>query len=556
MKGDVEIAQGIQLKPIQDIAAKIGLAPEDIEMWGNNKAKVLYHVWPRVKDKQDGHLILVTTINPTSTGEGKTTTVIGLTQALAKLGKKAMLSIREPSLGPCMGIKGGAAGGGYSQVLPMEDINLHFTGDMYAVAAAHNLLAAMVDKHMHFGNEMQIDARKIVWPRVIDMNDRSLRRVVVGLGGEAHGVPHEEKFYITAASEIMAILCLADDINDLKERLGRIVVAYTYADKPITAKDMKGVGAMAMLLKHAIKPNLVQTIEGVPAFVHGGPFANIAHGTSSLISMKLGLKLVDYLITEAGFGSDLGAEKYFNIVCRQGGLKPSAGVVVVTLKAMKRHGGVPLDKVSDPNSQALKMGLMNLSKHLENVRMFGVPAMVAINCFPGDDADEVAMVKDLCQRLEIPVAVSHVYEKGGEGGLELAEGVLNLIEKGGASFRHLYNLDMPVKEKIEEIALKVYGASEVSYSAQAEEDIEIINRIGLDKLSICMAKTPYSLSDDHTKLGRPKRFKLRVREVRVSAGAGFLVPITGRITTMPGLPRHPAAENMDMDSEGRISGLF
>jgi formate--tetrahydrofolate ligase len=471
---------------------------------------------------------------------------IGLAQALTKLGKKTTLCIREPSLGPTMGMKGGAAGGGYSQVLPMEDINLHFTGDMYAITSAHNLLASLLDNHIHYGDEYHIDPRYIVWPRVLDISDRSLRKVVVGLGGPGDGVPHEEEFAITPASEIMAILCLANDLKDLKERLGRIIVAYTYDNKPITAKDLKAVGAMAVLLKDAMKPNLVQTIEGVPAFVHGGPFANIAHGTSSIIATKMALKLADYVITEAGFGSELGAEKFFDIVCRTGNFKPDAVVMVVSIKALRKHGG----------GSDVEKGLSNLEKHLENISFFGVPVIVSLNHFVDDKEEEIQIVEEFCKSKNIPFAVADIWSEGGEGGIELAGKLVDLIQNNPSNFKFLYDLNKPLKEKIEIIAKMLYGANRVVYTVLAERDVELCKKLGLDKLPICIAKTQYSLSDDSKSIGRPEGFKITVREIKFSAGAGFLVPMTGKITTMPGLPDKPISEKMDIDDDGNISGLY
>jgi len=545
MKSDIEIARSIKLKPIEEIAKKAGINGDEFTCWGDYKAKVSLGLLERIKNNKNGKLILVTTINPTSEGEGKTTVTIGLSQALAKLNKKTMLGIREPSLGPMMGIKGGATGGGYSQVLPMEDINLHFTGDMHAVTSAHNLLASLLDNHIHHGDAFHIDPRYIVWPRVLDISDRVLRNVVVGLGGPKDGVPHEVEFAITPASEIMAILCLSKDLNDLKKRLGRIIVAYTYDNKPITAKDLKAVGAMAVLLKDAIKPNLVQTIEGVPAFVHGGPFANIAHGTSSIIATKIGLKLADYFVTEAGFGSELGAEKFFDIVCRTGNLKPDAVVLVVSIRALKRNG-----------KGDLKKGLPNLEKHLENISYFGIPVIVAINHFIDDKDEEIEIVENYCKSKNIPVAVADIWDQGGEGGIELAGKLVSLIHNNPSKFNYLYDLNTSVKEKIETIAKKIYGARRVVYTVTAEQDIEFCQKLGLDKLPICIAKTQYSLSDDSKLLGRPKGFKITVRKIKFSVGAGFLVPMTGKITTMPGLPAKPSSEKIDVDSNGKAIGLY
>jgi len=548
MKSDIEIARSVKLQDIYDISEKAGLQKDEIIPWGNHKAKVSLKALERIRNNKDGELVLVTTINPTSEGEGKTTITIGLAQALAKLGKKTMLAIREPSLGPMMGLKGGATGGGYSQVLPMEDINLHFTGDMHAITSAHNLLASLLDNHIHHGDAFHIDPRYIVWPRVLDISDRSLRNVVVGLGGPRDGVPHEDEFAITPASEIMAILCLARDLDDLKERLSKIIVAYTYDNKPVTARNLKAVGAMAVLLKDAIKPNLVQTIEGVPAFVHGGPFANIAHGTNSLIATQTGLKLSDYFVTEAGFGSELGAEKFFDIVCRVGNLRPDAVVLVVSIRALKRNGG-------GKNIAAVKKGLSNLEKHLENISYFGVPLIVAINHFTGDTKEEVEIVENYCRSKNIPVAVVDVWQQGGEGGIELAGKLVSLIHNKSSKFHYLYDVNSPVKEKIESIAKKIYGAGRVVYTVAAEQDITLCQELGLDKLPICIAKTQYSLSDDPKLLGRPRDFKVTVRQIRFSAGAGFLVPMTGKITTMPGLPAKPSSEKMDIDSKENVFGL-
>jgi len=549
MKSDIEIARLVKLQNIYDIARKAGILKDEVIPCGDFKAKISLRIFDRIKNNKKGKLILVTTINPTASGEGKTTMTIGLAQALSKLDKKTMLCIREPSLGPTMGMKGGAAGGGYSQVLPMEDINLHFTGDMHAITSAHNLLSSLLDNHIHHGDKFHIDPRYIVWPRVLDISDRSLRNVVVGLGGPKDGVPHEVEFAITPASEIMAILCLSKDLNDLKERLGKIIVAYTYDNKPITASDLKAVGAMAVLLKDALKPNLVQTIEGVPAFIHGGPFANIAHGTNSLIATCMGLKLADYLVTEAGFGSELGAEKFFDIVCRTGDLKPDAAVLVVSIKALKRNG-------EGKNLDAVKKGLDNLEKHLENISYFGIPVIVAINHFIDDKDEEIEIVEGFCKSKNIPVAVADIWEQGGEGGIELAGKLVSLIHNNPSNFHYLYDLNLPVKDKIEIIAKKMYGAGRVVYTVAAEQDIQLCEELGLDKLPICIAKTQYSLSDDSKCLGRPRDFKITVRGIKFSAGAGFLVPMTGKITTMPGLPAKPISENIDIDDKGNISGLY
>ena len=549
MKSDIEIARTTKIKNIFEIAEKAGLKQDEIIPWGNYKAKISLAALDRIKDNKNGKLILVTTINPTPGGEGKTTVTIGLAQALAKLSKKTMLGIREPSLGPIMGLKGGATGGGYSQVIPMEDINLHFTGDMHAITSAHNLLASLLDNHIHHGDAFHIDPRYIVWPRVLDISDRALRNVVVGLGGPMDGVPHEDEFAITPASEIMAILCLSRNLNDLKERLSKIIVAYTYNNKPVTAKDLKAVGAMTVLLKDAIKPNLIQTIEGIPALIHGGPFANIAHGTSSLIATKIGLKLADYFVTEAGFGSELGAEKFFDIVCRTGDLKPNAVVMVVSIRALKRNG-------NGEDVDAVKRGLSNLEKHLENISYFGVPVIVAINHFIEDTEDEIEIVEDYCKSKNIPAAVINVWQEGGEGGIELAGKLVNLIHNTHPKFHYLYDLNDPIKNKIETVAMKIYGAGRVVYTVAAEQDINLCMELGLDKLPICIAKTQYSLSDDSKLLGRPKDFKITVRKIKFSAGAGFLVPMTGKITTMPGLPAKPTSEKIDIDIAGNISGLY
>lgn len=545
MKSDMEIAKSAKLEDIYNIADKAGIKAEEVIPCGGFKAKVSPKIFDRIKNKRDGKLILVTTINPTPEGEGKTTMTIGLAQALAKLGKKTMLCIREPSLGPTMGLKGGAAGGGYSQVLPMEDINLHFTGDMHAITSAHNLLASLLDNHIHHGDTFHIDPRYIVWPRVLDISDRALRKVVIGLGGPQDGVPHEEEFAITPASEIMAILCLSKDLNDLKERLSKIIVAYTYDNKPIYAKDLKAVGAMAVLLKDAMKPNLVQTIEGVPALIHGGPFANIAHGTNSIIATKMALKLADYIVTEAGFGSELGAEKFFDIVCRAGNFKPDAVVLLVSIKALKRHG-----------NGDIKKGIPNLEKHIENISYFGIPVIIAINHFVDDTEEENEFVEEYCKSKNIPIAVADIWAEGGEGGIELAGKLVDLIHNNPSKFKYLYDLDKSVKEKIETIAKKMYGAGRVVYTVIAEHDIELCKELGLDKLPICIAKTQYSLCDDSKILGRPKDFKITVREIKFSAGAGFLVPMTGKITTMPGLPAKPISENIDIDDDENISGLI
>ena len=548
MKSNIEIENSVNIQNICNIAEKAGIESEEVIPCGDYKAKISLDIIQRIKGRKNGKLILVTTINPTSEGEGKTTVTIGLAQALTKLGKKTMLGIREPSLGPIMGLKGGATGGGYSQVIPMTDINLHFTGDMHAITSANNLLSSLLDNHIHHGDEFHIDQRYIVFPRVLDISDRALRNVVVGLGGPFDGVPHEDSFSITPASEIMAILCLSENLIDLKERLSKIIVAYTYDNKPITSNDLKAVGAMSVLLKESIKPNLVQTTEGTPAFIHGGPFANIAHGTSSIISTKIGLNLADYFITEAGFGSELGAEKFFNIVCRAGNFKPDAVVMVVSIRALKHHG-------EGDDVISIKNGLKNLDKHLENISLFGVPIIVGINHFNSDKNEEIDIVEKYCESKNIPVALVDVWQQGGEGGIELAGKLINLIHNKKSKFRYLYDLEIPVKEKINIIAKKMYGADRVIYTIAAEKDIKLCSNQCLDKLPICVAKTQYSLSDDSNLLGRPKDFKITVNNIKFSAGAGFLVPMTGKITTMPGLPAKPASERMYIDNNGNIYGL-
>jgi len=538
---------------INRVAKKLGIKESELIPYGKYKAKVSLDVLKRVRKK--AKVILVTTINPTPEGEGKTTMAIGIAQALSKLGKKAVVAIREPSLGPIMGIKGGGTGGGRSKVVPSDDINLHFTGDMHAVAAAHNLLSALVDNHIYHGNSFHIDPRYVVWPRVMDMNDRSLRNVVVGLGGPKDGVPRQDRFSITAASEVMAILCLSNGIDDLKKRLSNVIAAYTYDEKPITAKHLKAVGAMAALLKDAIKPNLVQTIEATPAFVHGGPFANIAHGTSSLIAAKMAMGLADYFVTEAGFGTDLGAEKFFNIVSRVG-INVNAVVIVVSLKALKWHGGMDLKEAKKRRSiKAIKKGIKNLEKHIENIETFGLPYIVVLNKFKDDDEKEIMELEKYCLHRNIPFAVAEPYDNGGEGCIEAAGKLVSILHERRAKFDYLYSLDMDIKEKIEAIAKKIYGAARVVYSVTAEDDIRIIKKLGLENLPICMAKTPYSLSDDPSIRGKPENFKITIKEIRISAGAGFLVPITGKITTMPGLPLKPNAEKIDLDEKGDVIGL-
>ena len=554
IKSDIEIAQSCEMKNIREIAATAGVDEKYLEMYGNYKAKVDYKLLNETQ-AQDGKLILVTAINPTPAGEGKTTTTVGLGQAMKKIGKNAIIALREPSLGPVFGIKGGAAGGGYAQVVPMEDINLHFTGDMHAITAANNLLCAILDNHLQQGNELGIDPRRVLFKRCMDMNDRALRNTIVGLGGKANGVVREDGFQITVASEVMAILCLAADLQDLKERLGNILVAYTYDNKPVYAKDLKVNGSMAVLLKDAIKPNLVQTLENTPALMHGGPFANIAHGCNSVRATKLALKLADYTITEAGFGSDLGAEKFLDIKCRYAGIAPSAIVVVATLRALKYNGGVPKADTAKPNVEALKAGLCNLAAHVENMKKFGVPVVVAINHFLTDTDEEIEVLENYCRENDVEFALSDVFAKGGEGGKELAEKVVKACEKP-ANFAPIYSLDLSIKEKIETIAKEIYGADGVDYSAAASKAIADIEKLGYSKLPVCMAKTQYSLSDDANKLGRPSGFRINIREVKVSAGAGFVVALAGAIMTMPGLGKDPAAYRIDIDADGQIHGLF
>jgi len=554
-KSDIEIAQEATLLPIVEVAQKLGLSEDDLELYGKYKAKISLDVWNKIKDRPDGKLILVTAINPTPLGEGKTTTSVGLHDAMRKLGKKSMLALREPSSGPVFGVKGGAAGGGYAQVVPMEDINLHFTGDLHAITAAHNLLSAMVDNHLQQGNPLNIDPRRILWRRVVDLNDRALRKVVIGLGGRTEGVPRETGFDITVASEVMAILCLSNNLMDMKERFGNILIGYTYDNKPVYARDLKAEGSMAVLMRDAIKPNLVQTLENNPAFIHGGPFANIAHGCNTIMATKYALKLGDYAITEAGFGADLGAEKFLDIKCRYGGLKPSAVVIVATVRALKYNGGVPKTDLGPENLDALRKGFVNLEKHIENMQNFGLPVVVAINRFPTDTEAELALVRQLCEEKGADVALSEIWAKGGEGGREMAEKVIAACEKPN-NFKFLYEDNASIKEKIETIATKVYGANGVNYTAEAEKAIKEFTELGYDKFVVVMAKTQYSLSDDQTKLGRPTDFSITVREVRASAGAGFIVAVTGAIMTMPGLPKVPAAEKIDIDENGVITGLF
>lgn len=555
MKTDVEIAQEAQMQHIREIAAKLGLTEDDIELYGKYKAKISLDAWNKVKKGSDGKLVLVTAINPTPAGEGKTTTSVGLADAFHKLGHKVAVALREPSLGPCFGLKGGAAGGGYAQVVPMEDINLHFTGDFHAITTAHNLLAAVIDNHIQQGNALDIDVRRIAWKRVLDLNDRALRNVVIGLGGKAHGVPRETGFDITVASEMMAILCLASDLEDMKKRLGEIVVAYSRDGRAIRAEELNVTGALTLLFKDAIKPNLVQTLEGTPALIHGGPFANIAHGCNSVMATKFALKFADIAITEAGFGADLGAEKFLDIKCRFAGIHPDAVVIVATVRALKMHGGVPKTELGKVDMAALEKGLANLTKHIENVHKFGLPAVVAINAFPTDTKEELAFVEEKCNALGASVALSEVWAKGGEGGVELAEKVLEAM-KQPADFHYMYEVEQSIPEKIEAIAKAIYGADGVDFTAPAKKQLAEIEALGLDKMPICMAKTQYSLSDDATKLGRPEGFRITVKELRISAGAGFIVALTGNILTMPGLPKKPAAENMDIDVNGKITGLF
>ena len=556
MKTDIQIAQEATMLPIKDVAASIGIEEDDLELYGKYKAKISDELINRTKKNPDGKLILVTAINPTPAGEGKTTTSVGLGEAFGRLGKKALIALREPSLGPCFGIKGGAAGGGYAQVVPMEDLNLHFTGDFHAITSANNLLAALLDNHIQQGNELGLDPRQIVWKRCMDMNDRVLRNIVVGLGSKMDGMVREDHFVITVASEIMAILCLADDMADLKKRLGRIIVAYTFDGKPVTADDLQATGSMAALLKDALKPNLIQTLEHTPAIVHGGPFANIAHGCNSVRATKTALKLADYVITEAGFGADLGAEKFFDIKCRMAGLKPDAVVLVATIRALKYNGGVPKDELSSENLDALKAGIVNLEKHIENLHKFGVPVVVTLNSFVTDTKAETDFVEQFCKERGCEFALSEVWEKGGEGGIDLANKVLETIEHKESNFKVLYDDSLSLKEKIETVAKEIYGADGVTYSPAAERELKRITDLGMGDFPICMAKTQYSLSDDAKKLGRPSGFKINVREVYASAGAGFVVAVNGSIMTMPGLSKKPAAYGIDVDDNGVITGLF
>ena len=556
MLSDIQIAQQTPCEPITEIAKKLNIDVDDLEMYGKYKAKLPLSLNKKYADRENGKLILVTAINPTPAGEGKTTITVGLGQAMNKIGKNACIALREPSMGPVFGVKGGAAGGGYSQVIPMEDINLHFTGDMHAITAANNLLCAIIDNHMQQGNDLRIDQRRILFKRCLDMNDRALRNVIIGLGGKVNGVPREDGFMITVASEIMAILCLATDIDDLKVRLGNILVAWTLDNTPVYAKDLNAVGAMAALLKDAIKPNLVQTLENTPAIMHGGPFANIAHGCNSVTATKLALKLADYCITEAGFGADLGAEKFLDIKCRYAGLKPECIVVVATIRALKYNGGVARADLQNENVKALKKGIVNLKTHIENMRKYNVPVVVAINKFHTDSDAEIAYIKEFCEEMQVPVSLAEVFAKGGEGGMDLAEKVCAVIDEGKADFKPLYDEKLSIKEKLNTIAKEIYRADGVIFTAAAEKAIKEIESLGQDKLPVCVAKTQYSLSDDPTKLGKPENFVMTVREVKLSAGAGFIVCLTGDIMTMPGLPKVPAAYKIDVDADGKIDGLF
>ena len=556
MKSDIEIAQEAELVHIKEVAEKLGINEDELEFYGKYKAKISDELWESVKDREDGKLVLVTAINPTPAGEGKTTTSIGLGEAMALLGKKAVLALREPSLGPCFGIKGGAAGGGYAQVVPMEDLNLHFTGDFHAITSANNLLAALLDNHIQQGNQLGIDPRQVVWKRCMDMNDRALRNIVIGLGSKMDGMVREDHFIITVASEIMAVLCLADNMEDLKRRLGRIIVAYSFDGNPITADDLHATGSMAALLKDAIKPNLIQTLEHNPAIVHGGPFANIAHGCNSVRATKTALKLGDIAITEAGFGADLGAEKFFDIKCRKAGLKPDAVVLVATIRALKYNGGVPKADLAKEDLESLKKGIVNLEKHIENLQKFGVPVVVTLNSFVTDTKEEIAFVENFCKERNCEFALSEVWEKGGEGGIELAKKVLDTLDHKEAHFKPLYDDEMSLMDKIKTIATEIYGADDVTYSKAALKELKHIEELGMGNFPVCMAKTQYSLSDDASKLGRPTGFTVNVREVYVSAGAGFVVAITGSIMTMPGLPKVPAANNIDVTNDGVITGLF
>lgn len=556
MLTDVEIAQSAKMKPIKEIAQKVGLDEDDLELYGKYKAKISLEAISKLKNNEDGKLILVTAINPTPAGEGKTTTMIGLSQALNKLGKKSVVAMREPSLGPCFGVKGGAAGGGDAQVVPMEDINLHFTGDIHAITTANNLIAAMLDNSIQQGNPLDIDTRQIVWKRVVDLNDRALRHIVVGLGGKVNGVPREDGFDISVASEVMAILCLATSLEDLKARAGRMIVAYNHAGEPVTVNDIKATGAVTLLLKDAIKPNLVQTLDHTPVFVHGGPFANIAHGCNSVMATQLAMKLGDYAITEAGFGADLGAEKFLDIKCRQAELSPDAVVIVATVRALKMHGGVAKKDLNEENLDALRAGIENLEKHIENIAKYNLPSIVAINAFPTDTEAELQLLNEICQAKGVDVAISKVWEKGAEGGIELAEKLLDILAKDEAHFAPIYSLDLPIADKIKTIAKEIYGADDVTFSKKVLNKMKKYESQGLGNLPICVAKTQYSLSDDPTLLGKPSGFKVTISDLIPNTGAGFLVAISGDIMRMPGLPKVPAAVNMDIDEEGKIVGLF
>lgn len=556
MKTDIQIANEVTMAPIKEVAKTLNIMEDDIESYGKYKGKLSDDLWEKVKDNSDGKLVLVTAINPTPAGEGKTTTTVGLGQAMGKLGKKSMIALREPSLGPCMGIKGGAAGGGYAQVVPMEDINLHFTGDIHAVSIAHNLLSAMLDNHLQQGNVLGIDPRQITWKRVVDMNDRALRKIIVGLGGRLQGVPREDGFMISVASEVMAILCLANDLQDLKKRLGQIIVGYTYDGKPVTAHDLKAEGAMASLLKDAIKPNIVQTLEKTPAIMHGGPFANIAHGCNSVRATKYALKLSDIVITEAGFGADLGAEKFFDIKCKKADLKPDAVVLVATIRALKYNGGVLKNDLSEENIEALQKGFVNLEKHIENLKKYHLPIVVTLNAFVSDTEDEVNFVQKACEALGCNFAISKVWEQGGEGGIELAKKVLETLETKESHFKTLYDENETIENKVKIVAKEIYGASDVVFSAKAKKSIKKIEEIGFSHFPVCIAKTQYSLSDNPKRLGRPEDFVINVSEITISAGAEFIVVLTGNVMTMPGLPKVPSAEKIDIDSDGHITGLF
>ena len=556
MLTDVQIAQNASMLPIKEVAAQIGLSEDDLELYGKYKAKITMETIKSLENKENGKLILVTAINPTPAGEGKTTTMIGLAQAMNKIGKKTIVAMREPSLGPCFGVKGGAAGGGYAQVVPMEDINLHFTGDIHAITAANNLISAMLDNSLQHGNPLNIDERQIVWKRVVDLNDRALRHIVIGLGGKVNGVPREDGFDITVASEIMGILCLADDLSDLKKRVARIIVAYTREGSPVTVNDLKATGAVTLLLKDAIKPNLVQTLDHTPVFVHGGPFANIAHGCNSVMATKLALKLAPYTVTEAGFGADLGAEKFLDIKCREVNLKPDAVVIVATVRALKMHGGMDKKELANENLDALRKGVANLEKHIENIKKFGLPAIVAINAFPTDTKAELDLLREICEAKGVKVALSEVWAKGADGGIELANGLVDLLENTESHYKPIYDLDLPIEDKIKTIAREIYGADDVIFTKKAKTNIKKLTDLGLDKLPICIAKTQYSLSDDPTLLGRPTGFNIEINDLIPNTGSGFLVAISGDIMRMPGLPKVPAANNMDILENGEIIGLF